>query len=254
MHSDSHFGTGTRDAPKSIQPNKLPNKPLYRPYTSYTKHSKESNSQNQMPRKTYSSLEESYNYGHGVSAKPRINNIESIESNSKISNHKRIMPKSATSLFSDGSKASENHTNNYNKQQNQLLLPGRSFYDSYGRLNSNGTQNNSNLQANSNNERIEPFNDNFQHKPLSSLSNLNSNSSNYAASPNIMLNKLQPGRASVKENMELHNQCQSTPNNKLDCTEQVTMHVKNLDYKISSDEWERILTESFRKHCKDVSN
>jgi hypothetical protein len=33
----------------------------------------------------------------------------------------------------------------------------------------------------------------------------------------------------------------------------IILHVRNLDYKISSDEWRRILTENFKKHCKDVS-
>ena len=33
----------------------------------------------------------------------------------------------------------------------------------------------------------------------------------------------------------------------------IVLHVKNLDYKISADEWRRILTENFKKHCKDVS-
>ncbi|RNA41583.1 meiosis arrest female 1-like isoform X1 [Brachionus plicatilis] len=41
---------------------------------------------------------------------------------------------------------------------------------------------------------------------------------------------------------------QLTPSNK----EQITLHVKNLDYKISMDEWRRILMENFRKHCKDI--
>ena len=31
------------------------------------------------------------------------------------------------------------------------------------------------------------------------------------------------------------------------------LHVRNLDYKISADEWKRILLENFRKHCKEVS-
>jgi len=34
--------------------------------------------------------------------------------------------------------------------------------------------------------------------------------------------------------------------------ETVILHVKNLDYKISADEWKRILSENFKKHCKDV--
>ena len=34
--------------------------------------------------------------------------------------------------------------------------------------------------------------------------------------------------------------------------EHMVLHVKNLDYKISADEWRRILTENFKKHCKDV--
>ena len=36
--------------------------------------------------------------------------------------------------------------------------------------------------------------------------------------------------------------------------DQIVLHVKNLDYKISSDEWKRILLENFRKHCKEVSH
>ena len=34
--------------------------------------------------------------------------------------------------------------------------------------------------------------------------------------------------------------------------EPIVLHVKNLDYKISPDEWKRILLENFRKHCKEV--
>lgn len=30
------------------------------------------------------------------------------------------------------------------------------------------------------------------------------------------------------------------------------LHVRNLDYKISADEWKRILLENFRKHCKEI--
>jgi len=33
----------------------------------------------------------------------------------------------------------------------------------------------------------------------------------------------------------------------------IELHVRNLDYKISADEWKRILLENFRKHCKEVS-
>lgn len=32
----------------------------------------------------------------------------------------------------------------------------------------------------------------------------------------------------------------------------IVLHVKNLDYKISADEWRRILTENFKKQCKDL--
>jgi hypothetical protein len=32
----------------------------------------------------------------------------------------------------------------------------------------------------------------------------------------------------------------------------ILLHVRNLDYKISSDEWKRILSDNFRKHCKEV--
>lgn len=32
----------------------------------------------------------------------------------------------------------------------------------------------------------------------------------------------------------------------------IVLHVKNLDYKISADEWKRILLENFRKHCKEI--
>lgn len=32
----------------------------------------------------------------------------------------------------------------------------------------------------------------------------------------------------------------------------MTLHVKNLDYKISADEWKRILTENFKRHCREV--
>jgi hypothetical protein len=35
-------------------------------------------------------------------------------------------------------------------------------------------------------------------------------------------------------------------------SDQIVLHVRNLDYKISSDEWKRILLENFRKHCKEV--
>ena len=34
--------------------------------------------------------------------------------------------------------------------------------------------------------------------------------------------------------------------------EPIVLHVRNLDYKIGLDEWQRILLESFRKHCKEV--
>lgn len=40
---------------------------------------------------------------------------------------------------------------------------------------------------------------------------------------------------------------ESTPNKK----EEIVLHVRNLDYKISADEWKRILSENFRKHCKE---
>lgn len=36
-------------------------------------------------------------------------------------------------------------------------------------------------------------------------------------------------------------------------SDQIVLHVRNLDYKISADEWKRILLENFRKHCKEVS-
>ena len=34
--------------------------------------------------------------------------------------------------------------------------------------------------------------------------------------------------------------------------EPIVLHVRNLDYKISLDEWQRILLENFRKHCREV--
>ena len=37
-----------------------------------------------------------------------------------------------------------------------------------------------------------------------------------------------------------------------DQKEPIILHVKNLDYKISADEWKRILLENFRKHCKEI--
>ena len=37
-----------------------------------------------------------------------------------------------------------------------------------------------------------------------------------------------------------------------DQKEHIVLHVKNLDYKISADEWKRILLENFRKHCKEI--
>lgn len=36
------------------------------------------------------------------------------------------------------------------------------------------------------------------------------------------------------------------------CKDLPVLHVRNLDYKISADEWKRILLENFRKHCKEV--
>lgn len=49
------------------------------------------------------------------------------------------------------------------------------------------------------------------------------------------------------------NNSSSTTNGNNSGKEQIVLHVKNLDYKISADEWKRILLENFRKHCKDVS-
>jgi len=52
----------------------------------------------------------------------------------------------------------------------------------------------------------------------------------------------------------------SSVNNKSSCSstssssssDQIVLHVRNLDYKISADEWKRILLENFRKHCKEI--
>jgi len=47
----------------------------------------------------------------------------------------------------------------------------------------------------------------------------------------------------------LNNSCANGSNSGKDIS---VLHVRNLDYKISADEWKRILLENFRKHCKEI--
>ena len=58
-----------------------------------------------------------------------------------------------------------------------------------------------------------------------------------------------------QSNQQQQQQQQQISYNNSDCLdrEHIILHVKNLDYKISADEWKRILTENFRKHCKEVT-
>lgn len=53
--------------------------------------------------------------------------------------------------------------------------------------------------------------------------------------------------------MASSNDTSTCSSNGSNAKETVILHVKNLDYKISADEWKRILSENFKKHCKDVS-
>jgi hypothetical protein len=58
---------------------------------------------------------------------------------------------------------------------------------------------------------------------------------------------VQSAHESTSSNLSDESQlAESNPNK-----EQIILHVKNLDYKISADEWKRILLENFRKHCKE---
>jgi len=56
---------------------------------------------------------------------------------------------------------------------------------------------------------------------------------------------------STSNNSILNNSCANGLNSGKDVS---VLHVRNLDYKISADEWKRILLENFRKHCKEVRN
>jgi hypothetical protein len=44
----------------------------------------------------------------------------------------------------------------------------------------------------------------------------------------------------------------NNPIEKKQDSDPIVLHVRNLDYKISPDEWQRILLENFRKICKEV--
>jgi len=54
---------------------------------------------------------------------------------------------------------------------------------------------------------------------------------------------------SLNSSINNKSNCSSTSNS----SDQIVLHVRNLDYKISADEWKRILLENFRKHCKEVN-
>ncbi|CAF1022100.1 unnamed protein product [Brachionus calyciflorus] len=81
-------------------------------------------------------------------------------------------------------------------------------------------------------------------------------------SSSTLFNSLKPvhvQHSNSYDNIGIHNPSQTWTNSNTSVQstpitnkEQITLHVKNLDYKISLDEWKRILMENFRKHCKDI--
>ena len=84
-------------------------------------------------------------------------------------------------------------------------------------------------------------------KPSSTLlsENQNSFSKSFSQASPTAAELLNSAQYNDRDEIQASNQ-QSPP-------KEMVLHVKNLDYKISSDEWKRILTENFKKHCKDVS-
>ena len=87
----------------------------------------------------------------------------------------------------------------------------------------------------------------------SSFNNTNNNNNRYAYynQQNSMnsKNNFQQQQANSSHNSSILN---NSTNSNASGKDLPILHVRNLDYKISADEWKRILLENFRKHCKEV--
>ena len=84
-------------------------------------------------------------------------------------------------------------------------------------------------------------------KPSSTLLRENQNSFSKSFS------QASPTAAELLNSAQYNDRHEIQASNQQSPPKEMVLHVKNLDYKISSDEWKRILTENFKKHCKDVS-
>lgn len=156
---------------------------------------------------------------------------------------KKIVKSSTTMFHHESSSA-------HNSMQQHQFFPHSTSYDNMSSLNKLST----------NNKQMKPLVNDFLSTTNSNdflLENpfQNTNSANkygYYNQHNSMNGKAnlqQKQQVNASQNSSVLNSSTSSGSGK----DLPILHVRNLDYKISADEWKRILLENFRKHCKEVS-
>jgi len=148
--------------------------------------------------------------------------------------------KSSTTLF--------NQENSMGHQKPSSFFPHSTSYDNMSSLNNMKPLVNEFIGHSSNDFLLGGTNDNsFNDKSSCFYSNA-SVGSNKGMHQHHSMNQNVSANGASNSSM-LNNSCANGSGAGKDMS---VLHVRNLDYKISADEWKRILLENFRKHCKEV--
>ena len=159
----------------------------------------------------------------------------SFNSNAKLSNQslqKHRITKSSTTCFNKENVNGSANSSSSNAHYQNMASNNSTGY--FGHSNSYD-----NMRALKNTSLI-------KERDHVNLNNNNNNNNNNTSSPNNT--KLHVTPTNLNSSINNNSNCSSTSNS----SDQIVLHVRNLDYKISADEWKRILLENFRKHCKEV--
>ena len=163
------------------------------------------------------------------------------------SNYNKKITKSSTTLFNEVSKSG-----NYANSNEFSTFTHSTSYDNIGMIKPSSVNDinashglkfknknfyNSQNDGFENSKRIKNFS--YKQNPAKPSEQFNFNSAHF--------------EHTSSNDTSINNTSSTTNGNNNNGKEQIVLHVKNLDYKISADEWKRILLENFRKHCKEVS-
>ena len=181
---------------------------------------------------------EPYNYSNQQYSNPYAANDHEFRSTSRIIAKK--MPKSSTMLFNEP--RNHQHPQYSNDYFNQKFYSPRS-HPTFGH--SISSDNIGSMLSSQ--QQLNEFSLSNKLKHVTYRSNEN----NYMP-VNHKWKEAPCQREQPNQQQQQHQQQHVSMNDPHSNKDQIVLHVQNLDYKISADEWKRILLENFRKHCKEV--